>query len=339
MPLLCCAPSRRLLLGKQSGRTVEVCNSFELKYTAGEGGAGVAVEQTFMEERTRQYKDVFKNLEVVGWYSTGGAAPREGDEGLHTGIFQTLNESPVFLLLDAAVDPSKRTLPVKLYEAEMRVGPGGGEPVAALVECTYSIQTEEAERIAVDQATKVSAAGETAATQLTQHLDGMRRAVKMLHGRVAALADLVRRMDAGEVPMVRARARCAFANCNDTCDLCQRRMLTHAAPRACAQDHSLVRRVAALARRLPALDTPDFRRDFLREQNDGLLTIYLANVTRGVADTANLVDKLNVLSHDRSARMHHARGGRGGRYGGMGLRSTRDRADRKDRGAMRLEAD
>ena len=82
-------------------------------------------------------------------------------------------------------------------------------------------------------------------------------------------------------------------------------MLTHAAPRACAQDHSLVRRVAALARRLPALDTPDFRRDFLREQNDGLLTIYLANVTRGVADTANLVDKLNVLSHDRSARMHH----------------------------------
>ena len=100
-----------------------------------------------------------------------------------------------------------------------------------------------------------------------------------------------------------------------------------------------MRRVAALARRLPALDTPDFRRDFLREQNDGLLTIYLANVTRGVADTANLVDKLNVLSHDRSARMHHARGGRGGRYGGMGLRSTRDRADRKDRGAMRLEAD
>ena len=66
MPLLCCAPSRRLLLGKQSGRTVEVCNSFELKYTAGEGGAGVAVEQTFMEERTRQYKDVFKNL-VYGW--------------------------------------------------------------------------------------------------------------------------------------------------------------------------------------------------------------------------------------------------------------------------------
>ena len=34
--------------------------------TAGEGGAGVAVEQAFMEERTRQYKDVFKNL-VYGW--------------------------------------------------------------------------------------------------------------------------------------------------------------------------------------------------------------------------------------------------------------------------------
>ena len=34
--------------------------------SAGEGGAGVAVEQAFVEERTRQYKDVFKNL-VYGW--------------------------------------------------------------------------------------------------------------------------------------------------------------------------------------------------------------------------------------------------------------------------------
>lgn len=265
---------------------MEICNSFELKYTCAPGGADVSIDWAFLEERARQYKATFSAYEVVGWYSTAsGPAPRGGDTELHT-LLAKLNESPVLMLLDPAVDPTKRSLPVKLYEGEMRVGGTGGEPTAALAEVSYSIQTVEAERIAVDQATKISPTGETAATQLTQHLDGMHRAVKMLHARVGALRQLLVRMDAGEIPM----------------------------------DHALARRVAALARRLPALDTAGFRTDFLKEYNDGMLAIYLATITRGVADTAELVDKLNLVSGDKAGPLSftpaHVRAGHGGRFGG-----------------------
>jgi len=229
--------------------------------------------------RAEQYKKTFSEYEILGWYSTGSIV-RDSDVELHKTVFTALNESPVYMLLDPTVDPTRKSLPVTLYEAELRVGESGGEPFTALVQCPYSIETVEAERIAVDQATKITATGETHVSQVTQHLDGMHSAVKMLHNRVSALRSLLARMESGEIPV----------------------------------DHGICRKVNALIRRLPAMDSDSFKQDFLREYNDGLLVVYLANITKGVSITHEMIDRVNTLVADDYKRLKipSGRGGRGG---------------------------
>lgn len=56
------------LLGTQTGRTVEVVNSFEMV----KGGAGI--DQEHLKLRKDQYKEVFPALELIGWYATGTKA-------------------------------------------------------------------------------------------------------------------------------------------------------------------------------------------------------------------------------------------------------------------------
>lgn len=57
------------LLGTQKGRTVEVVNSFEMIATPRAGG--LDLDPSHQERRKQQYKEVFPELDVVGWYTSG----------------------------------------------------------------------------------------------------------------------------------------------------------------------------------------------------------------------------------------------------------------------------
>lgn len=78
-----------VLLGRQPGRVVEVCHSFEVPMIteAGGPGGGVAGRQTldpvFLAGRIEQYKQVFPALSVVGWYVSGGWIGEE-DAAIHS---------------------------------------------------------------------------------------------------------------------------------------------------------------------------------------------------------------------------------------------------------------
>lgn len=78
-----------VLLGRQPGRVVEVCHSFEVPLIteAGGPGGGVAGRQTldpvFLAGRIEQYKQVFPALSVVGWYVSGGWIGEE-DATIHS---------------------------------------------------------------------------------------------------------------------------------------------------------------------------------------------------------------------------------------------------------------
>ena len=61
-----------VLLGQQQGRVVDISNSFELSYTTVDG-VPVIVEE-FFTLKAGQYKQVFKDLEAVGWYATAPPA-------------------------------------------------------------------------------------------------------------------------------------------------------------------------------------------------------------------------------------------------------------------------
>lgn len=144
-----------VLLGIQTGRVVDISNSFELAYTLADDHSPI-IDNEFYQLKATQYKQVFKDLEIVGWYATG---PITGSPSPHELVFHRLlsevNEAPVLLMLDPTINHTRRDLPVALYETEM----GGGEQQVQWVSAVYGLETSEAERIGVDQVAKIVPAG------------------------------------------------------------------------------------------------------------------------------------------------------------------------------------
>ncbi|XP_057244927.1 COP9 signalosome complex subunit 6-like, partial [Malurus melanocephalus] len=59
------------LIGRQEGRNIEVMNSFEL--LAHGSGGHLLIDKEYYYTKEEQFKQVFKDLEFLGWYTTGGA--------------------------------------------------------------------------------------------------------------------------------------------------------------------------------------------------------------------------------------------------------------------------
>ena len=68
------------LIGKQKGRNIEVMNSFELDFTVFDGQ--VIIDRDYYNIKEEQFKQVFSEMDFVGWYSTG-ERPTESDIHLH----------------------------------------------------------------------------------------------------------------------------------------------------------------------------------------------------------------------------------------------------------------
>lgn len=276
-------PSRVVgcLLGVQSGRVVEIFNSFEMKYDdrGGADGAGpssgdgaamdggdaeIELDRSFLATKMDQYKKVFPKYDVLGWYSTG-ADVRPADMPVHKALMD-INESPIYLLLNPAMQPAGKDLPIAIFESELHVI--DGTPSLIFVSSTYTIETVEAERISVDHVAHIKPMdGSSAATHLAAHLTGMHSAIKMLATRIQLLHKHLRDMENGSVPY----------------------------------DHSVTRQVASLIRRLPAAEAKRFNTQYLTEFNDTLLMAYLANITKSTNTINELVDLFDVL-YDKQMR-------------------------------------
>ncbi|GAX82869.1 hypothetical protein CEUSTIGMA_g10295.t1 [Chlamydomonas eustigma] len=250
------------LLGTQNGRTIDISNSFEMKFEHVSGG--ILIDNAFLLKKQDQYKQVFSKLDLVGWYTTGETI---GDnEMIVNKKIMEMNESPVLLLLNPRIDNLRKDLPVTLYETEVHASEGS--PTQIFVRASHSIETSDAERIGVDQVAKILPSGKaTGSEQLTAHLVGMHTAIKMLSARVKMIQQLVVKMKSGELP------------CH----------------------HELLRKISSLVHSLPAMETPDFNLDYLKDYNDTLLAVYLSSLTKGVNSANEIVDKFS-LAYDKSGR-------------------------------------
>ncbi|GJP82414.1 hypothetical protein CLOP_g12676 [Closterium sp. NIES-67] len=278
-------PSRVVgcLLGVQSGRVVEIFNSFEVIYEArggdgagsssnpreamdgGSGEAEIVIDRSFLTTKMEQYKKVFPKYDVLGWYSTGTDVCA-ADMHVHKALMD-INESPIYLLLNPAINPAGKDLPISIFESELHVI--DGVPSLIFVSSTYTIETVEAERISVDHVAHIKPSdGSSAATHLAAHLTGMHSAIKMLTTRVRLLHSHLAAMESGAVPY----------------------------------DHSVTRQVSSLIRRLPAVDSDRFHRHFLTEFNDTLLMTYLASITKSTNTINELVDLFDVVYDKQSRR-------------------------------------
>ncbi|TYH56648.1 hypothetical protein ES332_D08G035100v1 [Gossypium tomentosum] len=247
------------VIGVQRGRTVEIFNSFELIYDP----STRSLDRSFLEKKQELYKKVFPHFYVLGWYSTGSDA-QESDMHFHKALMD-INESPLYVLLNPAINPAQKDLPVTIYESELHVI--DGVPQLIFVRSSYLIETVEAERISVDHVAHLKPSGGSAATQLAAQLTGIHSAIKMLNSRIRVLHQYLVGMQKGDIPC----------------------------------ESSVLRQVSSLLRRLPAIESEKFQDDFLMEYNDTLLITYLAMFTNCSSTMNELVDKFNT-TYDRHSR-------------------------------------
>ncbi|KAH7445200.1 hypothetical protein KP509_02G112400 [Ceratopteris richardii] len=242
------------LLGLQTGRTVEIFTSFETRLS---DECPDSLDRDFLYKKQEQYKKVFPKYDILGWYSTGSDIV-ETDMQIHKALMD-INESPVYMLLNPAINHAQKDLPITIYESELHVI--DGVPSLIFVKSSYTIETVEAERITVDHVAHIKPSdGSTSATQLAAHLSGIHSAVKMLNCRIKVLHNLLVSIHKGEIPY----------------------------------EHSLLRQISSLVRRLPAIDSPKFQDDFLMEYNDTLLMTYLAMMTKCSSTINEFVEKFNT---------------------------------------------
>lgn len=103
-----------------------------------------------------------------------------------------------------------------------------GEATMLFVSLTYTLATEEAERIGVDHVARMSSTDAGESSLVAEHLTAQHSAIKMLHSRVKLVLEYMKEVKEGRLP----------------------------------PNHELLRESYALCHRLPVIQSPRFRQDF-----------------------------------------------------------------------------
>lgn len=274
------------LIGKQKGRDIEVMNSFELDHTTVEGK--VIIDRDYYNIKEEQFKQVFSEMDFLGWYSTG-EVPTEADIDVHKQICE-INESPLFLLLNPT-STRPADLPLTLLESVIDIV--GGEARMLFVKLGYTLATEEvcdiqaftarindvtyyifqAERIGLDHVARISSGNGSIQSRVSEHLLVQHSAIKMLASRVALIRDYVKAVEAGELP----------------------------------HNHEIIREAEALAARLPVLQSDLFQPEFYTQCNDAALMTLMGSVQKSCNNLMQFIHKYNVL-HQRQWQGRRLRG-------------------------------
>jgi len=241
------------LLGKQDGRSIEILNSFELQHNQIEND--VVINMDYYRAKEEQFRQVFKDLDFFGWYTTGGN-PNVNDVKIHRQMSQ-INESSLFLKLNPLSKSSD--LPVKVYESMIDIV--NKEARVLFVDVPYTLATEEAERIGVDHVARMSSAGNSEISSAAEHLQAQHSAIKMLYGRIKTILEYEKAVRSGDIPM----------------------------------NHEILRDCKSLCQRLPVLDSAQFQEDFFDQCNDVMLMTYLFSITKGCNTASDLINKFNLV--------------------------------------------
>uniref|UniRef100_A0ABI7YDS5 COP9 signalosome complex subunit 6 n=1 Tax=Felis catus TaxID=9685 RepID=A0ABI7YDS5_FELCA len=146
------------------------------------------------EGRNIEFKQVFKELELLGWYTPGGP-PDPSDIHLQKQACEII-QSPLFLKLNPMTRHTH--LPNSVFESVIDII--NAEATMLFAELTYTLATEEAERIGVNHVAGMIATGRGENSTVAEHLIEQHSAIKMLHSRVKLIWEYVKASEAGEVP-------------------------------------------------------------------------------------------------------------------------------------------
>ncbi|GAA6060312.1 hypothetical protein JCM10212_002953 [Sporobolomyces blumeae] len=286
------------LLGTQSGRHVDIVNSFELALVDPPSTSDrppLQLDHAYFATRRDQFRQVFPTFDFLGWY-TVGEAPTPQETHLHK-QFLAYNESPLFLQLSAvassgsAPDPSSKDLPVTVYETVLEPS-DKGEPEPVFVKVEYDVETGEAEKVAVDEVSKVhqddaaSAGGSGNTASLVATLASQRNALSMLSSRVALIIQYLEALSTGQAK----------------------------------RDDETLRQIQALVSGLKGQvgKGGELEQEFMTEYNDALLTTYLASLTKQLMTANELLDKQTLIVASSASNTGSSGGGGAGPRAGGG---------------------
>lgn len=242
------------LLGKKENGSIEIMDSFELRFTKdpqSEDSRSFVIDREFYQKKIPLVKQVNPDLDLIGWYATvphiPSQASREGDVSLHRQISEFI-PNPIFIKFN----PYKRdedpkisaALPLNIYEPVIEVD-AMGEKVN-FIEASWTIVTDDIEIIGLEH--NVKSTHEVGGPSLAiDNLKLRHSAVKMLKDRIKVMSKYVRDVQAGSLPM-----------CEET-----------------------MKQIAHLCSRFPLMKSPEYIRSFNIQCNDVALNTYLGILTKG----------------------------------------------------------
>ncbi|XP_023320520.1 COP9 signalosome complex subunit 6 [Eurytemora carolleeae] len=249
------------LIGKTVGRDIEVMNSFELDYSTVDGL--VVIDREYYNQKEEQFKQVFSEMDFLGWYSTGaGEKPTSAEIAVHRQIMD-INESPLFLQLSPG-GGNCTELPLYLFESVIDIVEGQARIL--FVKLPYTLSTEEAERIGLDHVARIVAGNEISTSRTADQLTAQHSAINMLTGRVKLILEYMKAVERGDVP----------------------------------RNHEILRQVRALSHRLPVLESSRFQPDFFTQANDVALMTLLGSVMKSANNLNQFVNKFNLVYQRQS---------------------------------------
>lgn len=193
------------LIGKQTGRNIEVMNSFELMFEVVE--EHIVIDKDYYNLKEEQFKQVFSEMDFLGWYTTGDS-PTDADIHVHKQICE-INESPILMKMNPVA--RHQDLPVAVYESVIDLV--NGEATMLFVELQYTLATEEAERIGVDHVARVSVTDTGESSSVAEQLIAQHNAIKMLYSRVKLILQYIKAVKEGEIPKNQDILREAYSLC------------------------------------------------------------------------------------------------------------------------------
>lgn len=244
------SPVIGLLFGVQDGLDISIIDATDAIYDV--VGGVVILNSPEIEKKKRLFTAVFASYELLGWYTlTNGNQVLPVHMTIHRDMM-AFNEAPLFLLMNHAPDPDAKQLPLSIYEAEMHIIQD--MPTQIFVDIAFKLETAQAERVAVDQITKVIPT-EGVSTLEVQN-QSLITSLRILEKKITVITGLIKSMQDGTVPV----------------------------------DHSFLRRANKIYQQLPSVDSDNFQGQFLNELVDTLMMTYLSSSTKATSSLTDLTD-------------------------------------------------
>lgn len=251
------------LLGKIKGRHVELCNTFEFKLgntstaaTTTTTDANVTIDMDFLTKKLELIRQVHPDLDFTGWYTVEGKDWNSSVMSSFYAQLASLNESPLLLRLDPIGVSNE--LPIHVYETIVDLG-----TKLDFIEISYTLITEEAERIGIDHVARYSVTDGTSDTSIVSDQIAIQyNAIRLLYQRMLVLLEYVRAVKQGQLE----------------------------------RNDDLLREIGSLCQRLPIINTDDnnnqmFREDFDIQQSDVALLALLACCTQEISTLNDYLSK------------------------------------------------